>query len=60
VDTGSPAFLAVKELREHWLAAEPGEDSYRTPAPISLDGEHEEDRPLTLLLNSLADSSLQA
>jgi diphosphate-dependent phosphofructokinase len=57
VDTGSPAFLAVKELREHWLAAEPGEDNFRTPAPVSLDGEHEEDRPLTLLLNSLADLS---
>ncbi len=55
VDIGSPSFLAVKGLREEWLAARPGEDKFRKPAPISLDKDNEEDRPLTLLLNSLGD-----
>ena len=54
VDISSPAFQVVKALREEWLAAEPGKDRFRTPAPISLNLPNEEDRPLTLLLNSLA------
>jgi len=55
VDIDSPAFLTVKGLREEWLAANPGEDKFRKPASISLDTNHEEDRPLTLLLNSLSE-----
>ena len=55
VDVNSPAFLAVKAKREEWLAARPGEDCYRKPAPISLSSETDEDRPLTLILNSYSE-----
>lgn len=55
VDIKSPAFQIVKALREKWLAATPGEDDYRKPGPIRLDSASEEDRPLTLLLNSLVE-----
>jgi diphosphate-dependent phosphofructokinase len=54
VDITAPAFQVVKALREEWLAARPGEDEFRKPAPVSLDAQTGEDRPLTLLLNSLA------
>jgi len=53
VDVNAPAFRIVKELREKWLAAVPGEDAYRRPGPILLEGDTVEDRPITLLLNSL-------
>ena len=53
VDVESPAFQIVKAMREKWLAAEPGEDHYRRPAPIDLCGSGEEDRPLTLRLNAI-------
>ncbi|MFP4040932.1 MAG: phosphofructokinase, partial [Desulfosudaceae bacterium] len=56
VDIESPAFRTVAALREEWLAATPGEDDYRVPAPISLNADNEEDRPLTLLLNSLGEN----
>ncbi len=53
VDVNSIAFRAVKELREKWLAAAPGEDNFRRPGPIRFTGKSEEDRPITLVLNSL-------
>ena len=56
VDVESPAFRAVKALREKWLAADTGPECYRIPGPGSLTGDTVEDRPLTLKLNSLARS----
>ncbi len=55
VDVDSPAFQVVKDFRETWLAATPGEDHYRHPGPIRFTGSSEEDRPITLLLNALGD-----
>ena len=54
VDLDSVAFQAVKANRETWLADFPGEDNYRKPGPIRLLSENEENRPITLLLNSLS------
>jgi pyrophosphate--fructose-6-phosphate 1-phosphotransferase len=56
VDTDSVAFQVVKALRETWLAADPGPDNYRVPGPIRFDGESEENRPITLVLNAIAKS----
>ncbi|RZB34249.1 MAG: diphosphate-dependent phosphofructokinase [Desulfobacteraceae bacterium Eth-SRB1] len=53
VDVNSIAFRAVKGLREKWLAAAPGDDNFRRPGPIRFAGKSEEDRPITLVLNSL-------
>ena len=53
VDVHSPAFQVVAAFREKWLAASPGEDQYRRPGQLRLDNDHEEDRPITLLLNAL-------
>ncbi|MBT8374245.1 MAG: 6-phosphofructokinase [Deltaproteobacteria bacterium] len=53
VDIDSNSFRIVKALREKWLAAEPGEDNYRRPGPIRFTGKSEEDRPITLELNSI-------
>jgi pyrophosphate--fructose-6-phosphate 1-phosphotransferase len=55
VDLHSPSFQVVKAYREKWLAAEPGEDDFRRPGPIRFRGKSEEDRPITLVLNALAD-----
>ena len=51
VDVNSTAFLIVKELRDKWLAAVPGEDNYRRPGPIYLNKIAKEDKPITLILN---------
>ncbi|MBN1932174.1 MAG: 6-phosphofructokinase [Desulfobacterales bacterium] len=53
VNLDSVAFKIVKQLREKWLAAYPGEDNYRRPGPIRFAGKSEEDRPITLVLNAL-------
>jgi len=53
VDINSNSFRIVKALREKWLSAEPGEDNYRRPGPIRFTGKSEEDRPITLELNSI-------
>jgi diphosphate-dependent phosphofructokinase len=55
VGLDSVAFQVVKAHREQWLAAEPGADNYRRPGPIRFTGSSEENRPLTLVLNALAD-----
>jgi len=54
VDLRSPAFQVVKALREKWLGAAEGPDDFRHPGPIRFSGAAEEDRPLTLALNSLS------
>jgi diphosphate-dependent phosphofructokinase len=53
VDVNSTAFQVVKAYRERWLAATPGSDQYRRPGAIRLISAEEEDRPITLLLNSI-------
>jgi pyrophosphate--fructose-6-phosphate 1-phosphotransferase len=53
VDVNSTAFRVVKAQREKWLAATAGDDHFRHPGPIRFTGKSEEDRPLTLELNSL-------
>ncbi|MFO8084276.1 MAG: 6-phosphofructokinase [Desulfobacterales bacterium] len=52
VDVKSTAFQVVKALREKWLGAVPGKESYRIPCQNVLTGNGVEDRPLTLKLNS--------
>jgi pyrophosphate--fructose-6-phosphate 1-phosphotransferase len=47
-----PAFQVMQALKEEWLAACPGEDKFRRPAPVTFDGKNEEDRPITLILNA--------
>jgi pyrophosphate--fructose-6-phosphate 1-phosphotransferase len=56
VDCSAPAFQVVKECRENWLAAHPGEDAFRIPGPIGFTREASEDLPITLALNGLANS----
>jgi len=53
VDVESNAFRVVRALRKKWLAAEPGNDCYRRPGPVRFTGNSEEDRPITLMLNSI-------
>ena len=53
VDTNSNAFRVFKALREDWLAANPGKDRFRRPGPVRFTGKSEEDRPITLTLNSI-------
>ncbi|MCP4115994.1 MAG: phosphofructokinase [Desulfobacteraceae bacterium] len=53
VDVNSNAFRVVTALRQKWMAAEPGEDCYRRPGPVRFTGISEEDRPITLMLNSI-------
>ncbi|MBU0972701.1 MAG: 6-phosphofructokinase [Proteobacteria bacterium] len=53
VDLNSNAFRAYKALREKWVAADLGPDHYRQPGPVRFSGETEEDRPITLVLNSI-------
>ncbi len=55
VDVDSVSFEVFKACREKWLAATAGPDDYRKPGPIRFAGKSEEDRPITLLLNALAD-----
>jgi pyrophosphate--fructose-6-phosphate 1-phosphotransferase len=53
VDIDSVSFRVAKAFREKWLAAQPGEDHFRQPGPVRFTGKSEEDRPITLVLNSL-------
>ena len=54
VDVNSVAFQVVKSKREKWLAVDSDEDHFRRPGPIRFSGRSEEDRPITLELNALA------
>jgi pyrophosphate--fructose-6-phosphate 1-phosphotransferase len=56
VDVESVTFQIAKANREKWLAALPGEDNFRRPGPIRFTGQSEEERPITLELNALADT----
>jgi diphosphate-dependent phosphofructokinase len=60
VDVHSIASQIVKANKEKWLAATPGPDHYRRPGPIRFTGKGEEERPLTLELNSLGKYSRSA
>jgi len=53
VDLNSNAFRVFKSLREEWLAAQSNQDRYRRPGPVRFTGNAEEDRPITLVLNSI-------
>ncbi len=55
VDVKSVAFQVVKANREKWLAADSEGDHFRRPGPIRFTGKSEEDRPITLELNALAE-----
>ena len=54
VNVDSVAFHVVKANREKWLAVGSDEDHFRRPGPIRFTGKSEEDRPITLELNALA------
>ncbi|MBF0411719.1 MAG: 6-phosphofructokinase [Desulfamplus sp.] len=54
VDTNTNSFRIVKAMREKWLAADDGDDHYRKPGPVRFQGKSEEDKPLTLVLNSIS------
>ena len=56
VSVDSVSFKVLKACREKWLAATPGPDNYRRPGPIRFAGKSEEHRPMTLILNALADT----
>ncbi len=58
VDMESNAFRVVKSMRDAWLAANTGEDRYRKPGPIRFTGKSEEERPMTLVLNSISREDL--
>jgi pyrophosphate--fructose-6-phosphate 1-phosphotransferase len=49
VDLQSPSFLALAREREKWAM----EDHYRFPGPMQFNGPCADNKPLTLLLNSL-------
>ena len=53
IDLDSNAFRIFKALREEWMAASENPDRYRRPGPVRFAGITEEDRPITLLLNSI-------
>ncbi|MCK5164590.1 MAG: phosphofructokinase, partial [Desulfobacula sp.] len=53
VDLNSNTFRVFKALRDEWLAAESNQDRYRRPGPVRFTGTAEEDRPITLMLNSI-------
>jgi pyrophosphate--fructose-6-phosphate 1-phosphotransferase len=55
VDVNSIAHQVLKANRERWLAVDSDTDHYRRPGPIRFAGSSEEDRPITLELNALAD-----
>jgi pyrophosphate--fructose-6-phosphate 1-phosphotransferase len=54
VDVNSLAFQVLKANREKWLAADSEGDHFRRPGPIRFTGKSEEERPITLELNALA------
>ena len=55
VDLQPVHFQVVKANREKWLAVDSEGDHFRRPGPIRFTGKSEEERPITLELNALAD-----
>ncbi len=53
VDLNSNAFRVYKALRDKCVALDSEEDHYRQPGPVRFASETEEDRPISLVLNSL-------
>jgi pyrophosphate--fructose-6-phosphate 1-phosphotransferase len=53
VDLNSNAFRVFKAVRDDWRAAGSNPDRYRRPGPVRFTGDTEEDRPITLMLNSI-------
>ncbi len=53
IDLDSNAFRVFKALRKDWMAANELPDRYRRPGPVRFTGSAEEDRPITLMLNSI-------
>lgn len=53
VGLDSNAFRIFKAVRKGWLAMESNQDRYRHPGPVRFSGSSEEDRPITLMLNSI-------
>ncbi len=53
VDLNSNAFKVFKAVREEWLAAETNQDRYRRPGPVVFSESMADDRPITLMLNSI-------
>ncbi|MBU8910487.1 MAG: 6-phosphofructokinase [Desulfobacterales bacterium] len=53
IDLNSNAFRVFKALRDEWMAVESNQDRYRRPGPVRFTGSAEEDRPITLMLNSI-------
>ncbi len=54
VDLRSNAFQVFCQIRDKWIAAEPGEkDYYRRTGPIRFSDDRKDDKPLTLLLNGV-------
>jgi len=58
VDVNSNAFKTVKALREKWLAADSGEDHFRSPGPVTFSAKCEDDMPLTLMLNAVGEEEM--
>ncbi len=53
VDLQSNAFRVFKELREQWLAVESSQNRYRRPGTAVFSKNTEDERPITLTLNSI-------
>lgn len=53
VGLNSNAFRIYKAVRDEWMAADSSQDRYRRPGPVRFTGTTEEDRPITLMLNSI-------
>ncbi len=53
VDLESNAFKIFRAVRDQWTAADSVSDRYRRPGPVRFTGNTEEDRPITLMLNSI-------
>ncbi len=53
VDLDSNAFKIFRALRDEWMAHDSASDRYRRPGPVRFSKDSEEDRPITLLLNSI-------
>ncbi|MDA3898505.1 MAG: 6-phosphofructokinase [Desulfobacteraceae bacterium] len=55
VELDSPAFKVVEQIRENWIADNPGPDQYRNPGPIRFSGRSVDRKPLILTLNNLGE-----